>query len=322
MVDVFLPSATHIRDTDAFAGDVGKHIQEMPGVTHVTSFIGGGGLRFLLVYTPEQENRAFVQFLVDVDDPAKMDALIADIQKYLDDEQPNANAVVKKFLLGPNSGGRIQTRFSGPDPAELRKLADQARQILEDDGGAVCVRSDWRQREKVVRPELFELQAMRNGITRVEVAQALQAGFEGRVVGFYREPGNAGAGIYPQESPAIADRGTPADQRAQRRRGDPQHADLEPGCGTNDPAEPSFFRRGSRLGRSGGRAPRSLPDDYGSCRSAFRVTQQAVQSSAAKDRADRIAAGLFARMGRRIRRFNARPALPWLSRCRWRQRLW
>jgi multidrug efflux pump subunit AcrB len=200
MVDVFLSSATHIHDTEAFAGDVGKRIQEMPSVTHVTSFIGGGGLRFLLVYTPEKENRAFVQFLVDVDDPAKMDSLIADIQKYLDDEQPNANAVAKKFLLGPNSGGRIQVRFSGPTPAELRKLADRAKEILEDDGGAICVRSDWRQRETVVRPELFELQAMRNGITRAEVSQALQAGFEGRVVGFYREPGSAGGGIYPQES--------------------------------------------------------------------------------------------------------------------------
>mgnify|MGYP000134310510 CR=1 FL=1 len=45
-----------------------------------------------------------------------------------------------------------------------------------------------------------ELQAMRNGITRVEVAQAIQAGFGGRTVGFYREPGSAGRGIYPQES--------------------------------------------------------------------------------------------------------------------------
>ena len=68
MVDVFLPAGTHIRETEAFAGDVQRYIQALPGVTHVTSFIGGGGLRFMLVYSPEGENRAFVQFLVDVDD--------------------------------------------------------------------------------------------------------------------------------------------------------------------------------------------------------------------------------------------------------------
>jgi multidrug efflux pump subunit AcrB len=200
MVDVFLPAGTHIRETEEFAGDVQRYIQAQPGVTHITSFIGGGGLRFLLVYSPEKENRAFVQFLVDVDDWRKIDELIADIQKHLDEKHPNANAVAKKFLLGPGAGGRIQARFRGPDPAKLREVGDQAKRVLQDDGGAVCVRSDLRDRENVIRPGLFEFQARRNGITRLEVAQALQSSFEGRVVGFYREPGSAGTGVYPQET--------------------------------------------------------------------------------------------------------------------------
>jgi multidrug efflux pump subunit AcrB len=200
MVDVFLPAGTHIRESEAFAADVQRFIQARPGVTHVTSFIGGGGLRFLLVYSPEKENRAFVQFLVDVDDHKKIDGLIADVQRHLDENQPNANAVAKKFLLGPGQGGRVQARFRGPDSAKLREVGDQAKKAIEEDGRAVCVRSDWRQRDKVIRPGLLEFQARRNGITRVEVAQALQSSFEGRVVGFYREPGSAGTGVYPQET--------------------------------------------------------------------------------------------------------------------------
>jgi multidrug efflux pump subunit AcrB len=200
MVDVFLPAGTHIRETEAFASSVGRHIQAQPGVTHVTSFIGGGGLRFMLVYSPERENQAFVQFLVDVDDWRKTEGLISEIQKHLDEDHPNANAVAKKFLLGPGEGGRIQARFRGPDPARLREIADQAQAVLRDDGGAVCVRGDWRERVKVIRPDLLELQARRNGITRVEVARALESSFEGRVVGFYREPGSAGTGVYPQET--------------------------------------------------------------------------------------------------------------------------
>jgi multidrug efflux pump subunit AcrB len=200
MVDVFLPAGTHIRESEAFAGNVQRYLQGQPGVTHVTSFIGGGGLRFLLVYSPEKDNRAFVQFLVEVDDWPKIDKLLPDVQKYLDEHYPNANSVAKKFLLGPGQGGRIQARFRGPDPNLLRQLADKAKKVLEDDGGAVCIRSDWRQREKVIRPGLLEFQARRNGITRVEVAQALQTSFEGRAVGFYREPGSAGTGLFPQET--------------------------------------------------------------------------------------------------------------------------
>jgi len=200
MVDAYLPSGADIRESEAFADSVEQYIQSLPGVTHVTSFVGGGGMRFMLVYSPERENRAYVQFLVDVDDPEEIDGLVAAIQRRLDETYPNANAVAKKFLLGPGGGGRIQARFRGADPAQLRRLADQAVRIFEDDGGAVGVRHDWLQSEKVVRPNLLEHQALRNNITRVEVAQALQTGFEGRMVGFYREPGSAGLGIYPQEA--------------------------------------------------------------------------------------------------------------------------
>jgi multidrug efflux pump subunit AcrB len=200
MVDVYLPAGTHIRESEAFADTVQQVIQAQPGVTHVSSFIGGGGLRFLLVYTPERENRAYVEFLVNVDDEAKISGLQATVQKYRDENYPDANAVAKKFLLGPGQGGRIQARFSGYDPDRLRALADEAIKIIRDDGGAVCVRHDWREREKVIRPELIEQPALRNGITRVDVAKALETGFDGRAVGFYRESGDSGTGVYPQET--------------------------------------------------------------------------------------------------------------------------
>jgi multidrug efflux pump subunit AcrB len=200
MVDAFLPAGTHIRETEAFSGEVQRYLHTLPGVTHVTSFIGSGGLRFLLVYSPENENRAYVQFLVDVDDPGKIQGLVNDIQKHLDENYPNANTIAKKFLLGPGAGGRIQVRFSGPDSAVLRQLGEQAMKILQDDGGALCIRNDWQDKVRAIRPELLELQARRNGITRVEVARALESSFEGRAVGFYREPGNARAGIFPQET--------------------------------------------------------------------------------------------------------------------------
>ncbi len=200
MVDAFLPAGTHIRETEAFAGEVQRFIQTQSGVTHVTSFIGGGGLRFLLVYSPENENRAYVQFLVDVDDAAKIAGLMTIIQARLGEHYPNANAIAKKFLLGPGGGGRIQVRFSGPDSAVLRQLGAQAMKVLQDDGGALFVRSDWQDRVQVIRPQLLELQARRNGITRVEVARALESSFEGRAVGFYREPGDARGGIFPQET--------------------------------------------------------------------------------------------------------------------------
>src|SRR5262249_2683826 len=130
LVDVFLPAGSHIADSEAFAEAVEGYLLAQPGVTHVSSFVGSGGLGFPRVSTPQRDNRAFVQFLVQVDDTDKLDGVRLAVQHYLDENYPDANAVAKKFLLGPGAGGRIQARFSGPDPPVLRQLADQAERIL------------------------------------------------------------------------------------------------------------------------------------------------------------------------------------------------
>ncbi|QDV74484.1 efflux RND transporter permease subunit [Botrimarina mediterranea] len=200
LVDVFLPAATHIRETEDLAADVEALIRAEDGVKHVTAFIGGGGPRFLLVYSPENENSAYVQLLVEVDDWRSIDTLIGDIQGKLDDGFPDANAIAKKFLLGPGEGGRIQARFRGPDSAVLKQLGDEAQRILREEGDALCVRSDWREPVKVIRPTLLDLQARRNGINRIDVARALESSFEGRRVGFFREPGDSATGQFPQET--------------------------------------------------------------------------------------------------------------------------
>ena len=112
----------------------------------------------------------------------------------MDEQQPTANAVAQKFLLGPGQGGRIQARFSGPDPATLRELGAEAVNVLRDDGGAVCVRTDWREPVKVIRPVLLDYQARRNGINTRRRGGGItwRAKFRrAPEVGFYREPGFA-----------------------------------------------------------------------------------------------------------------------------------
>jgi multidrug efflux pump subunit AcrB len=200
MVDTFLQSGTYIRVTEAYADEVERYLLAQPGVRHVTSFVGGGALRFLLVYSAEQPNTAYVQFLVEVEDWRKIDGIIAKVQKHLEEHYPNANTNVKKFQLGPGSNGRVQVRFGGPDPATLRALAGQAETIIKESGKAVGVRTDWRQPEMVIRPQVLELQAHRNGLTRVDVAQTLESGFEGRTVGFFRQASGTATGIFPQEA--------------------------------------------------------------------------------------------------------------------------
>ena len=187
MVDLWLPQGTHIDDTTAMVAEVEQALLGRDGVTHVTSLVGQGGLRFLLTYTPEKLNSSYAQLLVDVEDPALLDELLVEIETYLAESHPDLLGYASKFQLGPGSTGKIQARISGSDPDVLRALAARAQEILHADPDAKSIRTDWRQRVKLIRPVLAEEQANRNGIQRPDVAMALATGFEGSRVGVYRE---------------------------------------------------------------------------------------------------------------------------------------
>ncbi len=187
LVDFWLPQGIHIDDTMKEAGSVEGYLMQLDGVTHITTFAGAGGMRFILTYDPEKPNSGYVQFVIDLDDYRNIPALIEQVEAHLGEAYPDALVAGKPFRLGPGAGGRIQARLSGPDPDILRKLAARIEAILHADGGAKSVRIDWRQRVKVVRPQLAEVEANRAGITRPDVALATKVGFEGTRVGVYRE---------------------------------------------------------------------------------------------------------------------------------------
>lgn len=187
MVDLWLPQGTHINETEKQVESVEQFVLEQDGVTHTTSLIGKGGLRFLLTYAPEKANNAYAQLLVDVADPEIMDGLIVRVEEYLQQQHPDVLGYVSKFQLGPGSTGKIQARFSGPDPDVLRRLAEQTKAIYASEQNAKSIRTDWRQRVKVIQPIMAEEQANLSGITRPDVADAIKEGFEGTRVGVYRE---------------------------------------------------------------------------------------------------------------------------------------
>ena len=187
MVDVWLPQGTHIDETTRLVESVEGYIREQDGVTHITSLIGQGGLRFLLTYTPEKLNSSYAQLLVDVDDAEKMDALLVNVETYLQETYPDVLGYTSKFQLGPGSTGKIQARLSGPDRNVLRELSSQVQAILYADPDSKAIRTDWRQRVKVVRPIVAEKQANLNGITRPDISRTLLEGYQGEQVGVYRE---------------------------------------------------------------------------------------------------------------------------------------
>ncbi len=186
-VDFWFPTGTDIEETARRLTEAETLLKRQDGVTALTTQVGGGQLRFLLTYSPESPYPSYGQILVDVDDYRRIAILAPEMQRILEERFPDAIVNVRRFVLGPSTGGKIQLRIFGPDPAELRRLAAKARAVLEAEPSLKAVRNEWLAPVKTIRPRLAEAQARRAGIDRADVAAALRAHFEGLPVGLYRE---------------------------------------------------------------------------------------------------------------------------------------
>jgi multidrug efflux pump subunit AcrB len=187
MCDVWLPVGTRIDESLKITNEMQEYIRTIPGVKHVSTTAGQGAPRFLLTYSPERFDTAYSLFLIDVEDHTHIDTVLPLVQAKLPEMFPDALIIAKRFLLGPGEGGRIQIRFSGEDQAELRKLADQAMDILRADGGAKGIRIDVREQVPVLRPQFSEAQARLAGVTRSDIATATESAFSGRRIGVFRD---------------------------------------------------------------------------------------------------------------------------------------
>jgi len=186
-IDFWFPEGTDIHETVRQIERAVNMVRGRNGVEHVTTQIGGGSPRFLLTYSPEYAYHSFGRLLVDVKNYKGIPVLAKELQNGLEDRFPQAIVQVKPFVLGSSTGGKIQLRLYGSDPEVLRRLGNKAKAVLLDEPNAKAVRDEWRNKIKVLRPQLAEVQARRAGIERPDLARAMEYSFDGTRAGVYRE---------------------------------------------------------------------------------------------------------------------------------------
>ncbi|MCJ8169659.1 efflux RND transporter permease subunit [Atopomonas sediminilitoris] len=186
-IDVWLPQGTDIRDTEAAVIAAEKLIHEDERVERTVSTIGRGAMRFILTYDPEKSYANYAQILVRANTAEDIIPLINQLDKALPETLPNINIKFRQLMLGPGGGAKIEARFNGPDPDVLRKLGQQAEHILLADLVSTGVMHDWRNRSKVIRPQLDEAQSRATGVNKSDLDSALLTNFSGMQVGLYRD---------------------------------------------------------------------------------------------------------------------------------------
>ena len=188
MVEIQYRENIHIRETVEKVAKIEEYFKKLEGVTDVAAAIGAGHPRFLVTYSvPIDVGSHYCILLVSVEEYETINQIFQKVQSDLEAMFPDGVINIKKFNLGPGAGGKIQLRINGPDPAELRRMADEVKNIITADSDSKAIRDEWGAKVKTVRPILAEDRARRAGIDRRMASLALQTNFTGTLAGVYRE---------------------------------------------------------------------------------------------------------------------------------------
>ncbi len=187
VVDYRLPEGSDIARTDADIQVIENYVAGLESVQDVNALVGAGTLRYMLVYSPESSSSAYGQLLIKVSDYDAIDGLIPEIQTWLDANMPDSQAKVWRFQLGPGGGSLIEAEFHGPDPKVLHELSAQATAIMAVNPDTISVKTDWFNPVPVIEPVINEVRARRLGITREDIANAMNVSFSGRNMGVFRD---------------------------------------------------------------------------------------------------------------------------------------
>ena len=186
-VECYFPEGTHIRQTERELTVAEEYISGFEGVTDIAVAVGGGEPRFLLTYVPGAASSGYGVIIASVNNYRIINHIAPQIQTKLEELIPNGIFNVRKFLLGPGEGGKIQLRIYGRDRIVLRQMASKVKAIMHEDPGTKAIRDEWKEKIKVVRPQMAEAQSRQLGITRPQLADALRSAFQGKQTGVYRE---------------------------------------------------------------------------------------------------------------------------------------
>jgi len=175
LVEVQMPEGTSIESTTAAAIKVERWVREQPEAKIVTTYVGQGAPRFFFSYNPELPDPAFAKLVVLTPDARARDRLKSRLrQRIAQGLAPEARVRVSQLIFGPFPRYLVNFRVMGPNPDELRTLAEQVQAVMRANPHTRQVNQDWGERSPTVRFVLDQDRLQLMGLSSSEVAQQLQ----------------------------------------------------------------------------------------------------------------------------------------------------
>ena len=156
-----------------------------PKVDRVALSMGNAPAHYCLVRPMTSGGDTYGELMVDCKDFKTVREVIADIRPRLRQQYPDAYIRFRNYNFSISTSHPVEVQFRGPDPAVLRDLAEQAEVIMRQCPYAdhYSVQNNWKPMSKSLMADFAQKNALRSGMSRGNVADALLAATDGLPIG-------------------------------------------------------------------------------------------------------------------------------------------
>jgi multidrug efflux pump subunit AcrB len=196
--EIELPIGTAIERTESVLKAIEQYLEEemtvrnpaedkTEGVINWSTYIGQGAPKFLLSYNPEQRAPEYGMMLVNCTSRAYVDTAVNLLNKFCNENFPEAIAKINPLPLGPPITDPVEIRISGKNPDKVSVYAEEVKKELNTFNMVYNIKDNWGARTQKILIKIDEARAKRSGLTNQDIAVSLQTLLSGFQTTEYRE---------------------------------------------------------------------------------------------------------------------------------------
>ena len=185
VVEYYLPSQSSPDRVRHDLLEISTWLQEKPEVERVAASMGSAPAYYCLARPMTSGGDCYGELMIDCKDYATVMKILPGLRDELRQRYPDAYVRMRKYNFSIATSHTVEVEFSGPDPAVLRDLSRQAEDIMRRCPyvDPYSVQNNWKPSAKSLAVDYVRADALRSGIERGDVANALLAATDGMPVG-------------------------------------------------------------------------------------------------------------------------------------------
>jgi len=183
-IQMTLPSQASLAESQRLVEQAREIALEHEDVTDVHWFLGESAPQFYYNLVMDREHQSnYAQAMVKMTSAEHWREVIHDLQAKLDVALPQARILVRQIEQGPPFTAPIELRIYGPDLRELRRLGDEAREILATVPDVIHTGAILAEADPKLGLHVDEEQARLVRLSNGQIASQLRTTLEGSVGG-------------------------------------------------------------------------------------------------------------------------------------------